>query len=91
MNKEKKIVVITAKDKLRALLGNGLKFDENRAICFSSEKSDQAILEKNGIENVKGLALEPGLKEAWRDIEANYIINAEEMQKKTGVLQNITS
>ena len=48
----KKIVVITAKDKLRALLGNGLKFDENRAICFSSEKSDQAILEKNGIENV---------------------------------------
>ena len=48
----KKIAVITAKDKLRSLLGNGLKFDENRAICFSSEKSDQATLEKNGIENV---------------------------------------
>ena len=27
----------------------------------------------NGIENVKGLALEPGLKDEWRNIEANYI------------------
>jgi ATP-binding cassette subfamily B protein len=45
----------------------------------------------NGIENVKGLALEPGLKEQWRDIEANYIVAADEMQKKTSVLQNITS
>ena len=47
-----KIAVITAKDKLRSLLGNGLRFDENRAICFSSEKSDQATLELNGIEKV---------------------------------------
>ena len=37
-----KIAVITAKDKLRSLLGNGLKFDNNRAICFSSEKSDSS-------------------------------------------------
>ena len=36
----------------------------------------------NGIENVKGLALEPGLKDQWREIEANYIIAADEMQKK---------
>ena len=28
----------------------------------------------NGIENVKGLALEPGLKDQWREIEANYIL-----------------
>ena len=45
----------------------------------------------NGIENVKGLALEPGLKDQWREIEANYIIAADEMQKKSAVLQNITS
>ena len=45
----------------------------------------------NGIENVKGLALEPGLKEVWRDIEANYVIAADDMQKRTAVLQNITS
>ena len=47
-----KIAVITAKDKLRSLLGNGLKFDDNRAICFSSEKSDQATMQQNGIENI---------------------------------------
>ena len=47
-----KIAVITAKDKLRGLLGNGLKYNENRAICFSSEKSDQTTLGQNGIEKV---------------------------------------
>ncbi len=47
-----KIALVTAKDKLRTLLGNGLKFDQNRAICFSAEKSDQATLEENGIKDV---------------------------------------
>ncbi len=42
---------MTAKDKLRALLGAGLKFDEDRAICFSSEKADQATLAENGIDD----------------------------------------
>ena len=51
-NEGYKIAVITAKDKLRTLLGNGLKFNEGRAICFSSEKSDQATLIENGIENI---------------------------------------
>ncbi len=46
-----RVAVVTAKDKLRALLGAGLKFDEDRAICFSSEKSDQATKAGNGIEN----------------------------------------
>tara|TARA_Y100001960_G_scaffold316421_1_gene383311 strand:+ start:127 stop:1368 length:1242 start_codon:yes stop_codon:yes gene_type:complete len=47
-----KIAVVTAKDKLRTLLGNGLKFNANRAICFSAEKSDQASIIENGIEDV---------------------------------------
>ena len=47
-----KIALVTAKDKLRTLLGNGLKYDAKRAICFSAEKSDQASMEHNGIENV---------------------------------------
>ncbi len=69
---------------------------QQREAMASAGKADKVrqdflSIAVNGIENVKGLALEPGLKEAWRDIEANYIINAEEMQKKTGVLQNITS
>ena len=47
-----KIAVVTAKDKLRRLLGNELKFGTNGAICFSSEKSDQVTFEDNGIDNV---------------------------------------
>ena len=46
-----RVAVVTAKDKLRALLGDGLKFDQNRAICFSSEKADQATKGNNGIQN----------------------------------------
>ena len=46
-----RVAVVTAKDKLRALLGHGLKFDEGRAICFSSEKADQATEGDNGIQN----------------------------------------
>ena len=34
-NSGSKIALVTAKDKLRTLLGNGLGFDDNRAICFS--------------------------------------------------------
>jgi phosphonoacetate hydrolase len=47
-----KIAIITAKDKLRRLLGNELNFGKDGAICFSSEKSDQVSLEENGIDNV---------------------------------------
>jgi phosphonoacetate hydrolase len=46
-----KVCVVTAKDKLRLLLGNALQFDGS-AICFSSEKADQANLAHNGIEQV---------------------------------------
>jgi phosphonoacetate hydrolase len=42
-----KVAVITAKDKLRKLLGHKMK-----GICFSSEKADQVSLAENGIENV---------------------------------------
>jgi len=47
-----KIAIVTAKDKLRRLLGNELKMGKGGAICFSSEKSDQVTLEENGIDNV---------------------------------------
>jgi len=43
----KKVAVVTAKDKLRALLGHGLN-----GICFSAEKADQATVEDNGIASV---------------------------------------
>lgn len=47
-----KVAVVTAKDKLRTLLGNGLDMKSGRAIAFSSEKADKATLAENGIENV---------------------------------------
>ncbi|WP_018098761.1 phosphonoacetate hydrolase [Sinorhizobium meliloti] len=46
-----RVAVVTAKDKLRALLGKGLRFDEERAVCFSSEKSDKATRAEHGIDN----------------------------------------
>ena len=48
----KKVAMVTAKDKLRTLLGKGLDFGSGTAIAFSSEKADKANLADNGIENV---------------------------------------
>ncbi|MAH84521.1 MAG: phosphonoacetate hydrolase [Rhodospirillaceae bacterium TMED8] len=48
-----KIAVVTAKDKLRRLLGHGLNFSTGRAICFSSEKANETTLAKNGIDNAQ--------------------------------------
>ena len=47
-----KIAIVTAKDKLRKLLSHGLNFNDSRAICFSSEKSDQASISENGMDNI---------------------------------------
>jgi phosphonoacetate hydrolase len=41
------VAVVTAKDKLRKLLGHGM-----RGICFSSEKADQTTVAENGIDGV---------------------------------------
>ncbi|TPJ65649.1 MULTISPECIES: phosphonoacetate hydrolase [unclassified Mesorhizobium] len=46
-----KVAVVTAKDKLRALLGKGLAFDDGRALCFSAEKSDTTTKAEHGINN----------------------------------------
>lgn len=46
-----RVAVVTAKDKLRSLLGHGLKFNEDRAICFSSEKSATTTVAEHGIDN----------------------------------------
>ena len=46
-NAGKSLAVVTAKDKLRKLLGHGMK-----GICFSSEKADQVTFAENGIEDV---------------------------------------
>jgi phosphonoacetate hydrolase len=50
-----RIAVITAKDKLRGLLGKGLELAVGKACAFSSEKSDKATVAENGIEDVNAL------------------------------------
>ncbi|MEM1386823.1 MAG: phosphonoacetate hydrolase [Pseudomonadota bacterium] len=46
-----RVAVVTAKDKLRALLGAGLRFDEGRAMAFSSERSAETTRAEHGIDN----------------------------------------
>ena len=47
-----KVAMVTAKDKLRLLLSNGLDYATGRAIAFSAEKADKASLKDNGIGEV---------------------------------------
>lgn len=47
-----KIAIVTAKDKLRRLLGHGLSYGPGGAICFSSEKAESASAAENGIADV---------------------------------------
>jgi len=44
-----RVAVVTAKDKLRRLLGHGLTFGEGGAVCFSAEQADRAQPEEHGI------------------------------------------
>jgi phosphonoacetate hydrolase len=48
------VAVVTAKDKLRRLLGHGMQ-----GICFSSEKADQATQDEHGISGVVDLVGRP--------------------------------
>ncbi len=46
-----RVAIVTAKDKLRALLGAGLSFEDDRAKCFSAEKSASSTQAEHGQEN----------------------------------------
>ena len=62
-----RVAVVTAKDKLRALLGHGLQFDEDRAICFSAEKSDTTTKAEHGVDNAS----------AWLGMDVPEVYSAE--------------
>jgi len=47
-----RVAVVTAKDKLRTLLGHGLDMRSGRAVAFSSERADRATPAENGIGEV---------------------------------------
>ncbi len=54
-----KVAIVTAKDKLRRLLGHGLDFTSGRAVAFSSEKADETTLAENGIADAQALVGRP--------------------------------
>ncbi|MBS7706305.1 phosphonoacetate hydrolase [Chelatococcus asaccharovorans] len=47
-----KVAMVTAKDKLCALLAKGLDFSKGQAVAFSAEKADRATQTSSGIDNV---------------------------------------
>lgn len=54
-----KVAMVTAKDKLRLLLSNGLDYASGRAIAFSAERADQATRAANGIDGVLEMVGKP--------------------------------
>ncbi|MBT8414076.1 MAG: phosphonoacetate hydrolase [Boseongicola sp.] len=72
-----RVAVVTAKDKLRALLGAGLSFDDDRAIAFSSERAAETTKSEHGIDNAS----------AWlgRDVPEVYSAELSEFVFAAGV------
>ncbi|MFJ6752691.1 MULTISPECIES: phosphonoacetate hydrolase [unclassified Streptomyces] len=68
-----RVAVITAKDKLRRLLGQGLE----NGICFSAEKADQVTEDENGIDKV--------LERAGMDLPSVYSAELSELVLAAGV------
>lgn len=52
------VAAVTAKDKLRRMLGHGVAMDEG-GICFSSEQADKCTLAEHGIDGVEALIGRP--------------------------------
>jgi phosphonoacetate hydrolase len=52
------VAAVTAKDKLRRMLGHGVAIDEG-GMCFSSEQADKCTLAEHGIDGVEALIGRP--------------------------------
>ena len=48
------VAVVTAKDKLRGLLGHGLRFGKDGSVCFSAEKADVTTVAAHGLDDALG-------------------------------------
>src|SRR3546814_14844686 len=57
------VAVVTAKDKLRRLLGHGLTMKAGAAVCFSAEKANEASVAENGINGLLALTGKPRSEE----------------------------
>ena len=69
----KRCAVITAKDKLRRLLGHGMSMEHG--ICFSSEQADRATLADNGIDSVLELVGQP-LPDVYSAALSEFVFSA---------------
>ncbi|MFT6303543.1 MAG: phosphonoacetate hydrolase [Granulosicoccus sp.] len=74
-NNGQRVAIVTAKDKLRALLADGLSFDDNRAICFSSERAAETTLGVHGIDNASAW-LETPVPEVYSAALSEFVFAA---------------
>jgi phosphonoacetate hydrolase len=65
-----RVVAITAKDKLRRMLGHGL-----RGICFSAERADECTMPEHGIEHVEALVGRPKPRQYSADLSL-FVLDA---------------
>ena len=76
-----------------ALLTVVVGSQHRKALAKSSqiERKKQDLLSGvvNGIENVKGLALEPSMRDLWRETEAEYLLTNEKTQQRASMQANI--
>ncbi len=77
------VLGIFASNRHKRALGHSSQSDRRRQELLS--------VVVTGIENVKGLALEPSLREVWRDAEAEYLLTNEKTQQLLAVQSNIQS
>ncbi len=70
-----RVAMVTAKDKLRTLLGAGLAMDSGRAVAFSAERADTATVAENGIGDVLGFVGLP-LPEVYSPALSEFVFAA---------------
>ena len=85
----KRCAVVTAKDKLRLLLGKGMDLNKG-SLCFSSEKADSATMAGNGITGVVDLVGKPVPSVYSADLsEFVFAAGVQLMRRPTGLRPDV--
>lgn len=85
----KRCAVVTAKDKLRLLLGKGMDLSKG-SLCFSSEKADSATMAGNGITGVVDLVGKPVPSVYSADLsEFVFAAGVQLMRRPTGLRPDV--
>lgn len=69
------VAVVTAKDKLRRLLGHGLDFEAQDVVAFSAEKADRTNRAEHGIDNALDLVGHP-LPDVYSGALSEFVLAA---------------